>query len=63
MVTSMIPKSGSRFSDKSMLKRKAKRKAASGGELPEAAVAAVRSRDAGGGGALKPYATKKPTRN
>jgi hypothetical protein len=28
-----------------------KKKAASGGELPEAAVAAVRSRDAGGGGA------------
>jgi hypothetical protein len=38
-----------------------KKKAASGGELPEAALAAVRSRDAGGGGALKPYDTNRLT--
>jgi hypothetical protein len=39
----------------------AEKKAASGGELPEAAVTAVRSRDTNGGGALKPDATNQPT--
>jgi len=33
------------------------KKAASGGELPEAAVTAVRSRDTNGGGALKSHST------
>jgi hypothetical protein len=36
-----------------------KRKAASGGELPEAAVAAVRSRDTNGGGALRTDSTRE----
>ncbi|MEA2978700.1 MAG: hypothetical protein QOF09_523 [Alphaproteobacteria bacterium] len=54
---SMIPKMENRSSEKIMLKQTAKKKAASGGELPEAALAAVRSRDTNGGGALKPYDT------
>jgi hypothetical protein len=40
-----------------------KKKAASGGELPEAALAAIRSRDTNGGGALKPDATNRLTIN